>query len=39
MDNNLRLVFYPAIIGFTLLGVWITELRVRMRRLQATLDE
>ncbi len=39
MDNNLRMVFYPAIIGFTLLGVWITELRVRMRRLQATLDE
>jgi len=39
MDNNLRMVFYPAIVGFTLLGVWITELRVRSRQLQATLDE
>lgn len=39
MDNSLRVVFYPAIIGFTLLGVWITELRVRMRRIQLRLEE
>jgi len=33
MDNQMRKVFYPAIIGWTLLGVWITDLRIRLRRL------
>lgn len=31
LDNNMRLVWYPAIIGWTLLGVWITTLRIRLR--------
>ncbi len=26
LDNSLRLVFYPAILGFTLLGIWIANL-------------
>ncbi len=39
MDNRIRMVFYPAVIGFTLLGVWITELRVRYRRIKAAIDE
>lgn len=28
--NQMRMVFYPAIIGWTLLGVWITTLRIRL---------
>ncbi|RYC70353.1 MULTISPECIES: cytochrome c biogenesis protein CcsA [Spirosoma] len=39
MDSQMRMVFYPAVIGFTLLGVWITELRVRLRRVKAVLEE
>lgn len=39
MDNRMRMVFYPAIIGFTLLGVWISELRVRFRRLKVVVDD
>ena len=39
MDNQMRQVFYPAVIGFTLLGVWITELRIRLRRLQTIMEE
>ncbi|RYF71048.1 MAG: ABC transporter permease, partial [Cytophagaceae bacterium] len=39
MNSQMRMVFYPAIIGFTLLGVWITQLRVRLRRLQLSLEE
>lgn len=39
MDNNLRMVLYPAVIGLTLIGVWITELRVRLRRLKVALDD
>jgi heme exporter protein C len=39
MNSQMRLVFYPAIIGFTLLGVWITELRVRLRRVRAAYED
>ena len=35
LDNTMRMVFYPGIIGFTLLGVWIAELFWRARRLAA----
>jgi len=27
-------VFYPAVIGWTLLGVWIVSLKVRMKNLK-----
>ena len=30
----MRFVFYPAVIGWTLLGIWITSLKVRMRLLK-----
>ncbi len=30
IDSRLRIVFYPAILGWTLLGVWITTLRIRL---------
>jgi heme exporter protein C len=29
-----RLVFYPAVLGFILLAVWLLELRVRLRRIE-----
>jgi len=35
LDGNMRLVFYPAVAGWTLLGVWIMSLRVRLRRIQS----
>ncbi len=38
MDSGMRLVLYPSVIGMTLLGVWITQLRVRLRRLRDRLD-
>lgn len=34
IDARMRLVFYPAIIGWTLLGVWITTLKVRFNFLK-----
>ncbi len=37
IDENMRMVFYPAIIGWTLIGVWITQLRVRIRKLHNTM--
>jgi len=33
LDNTLRMVFYPAIIGLTLISVWIASLVTRMRIL------
>ena len=31
LDARMRLLFYPSILGFALLGVWISSLRVRIR--------
>lgn len=39
MDNAMRMVFYPAIIGWTLLGVWIVSIRIRIRAIQRILLE
>jgi len=33
LDNTMRAVFYPAILGWTLLGFWIANLRIRYQRL------
>ncbi|MEM7550359.1 MAG: cytochrome c biogenesis protein CcsA [Bacteroidota bacterium] len=38
-DNNLRLVLYPSIIGFILLGIWIGDLRVRIEQNKNMLEE
>ena len=34
LDSNMRLVFYPAVIGWILLGVWISNIRYRIRLIQ-----
>lgn len=39
LDSRLRMVFYPAVIAWTLLGVWIVSLRVRVRRLRNALED
>lgn len=33
LDNTMRLIFYPIIIGWTLIGFWIAQLNYRMKRL------
>ncbi|MVM30189.1 ABC transporter permease [Spirosoma sp. HMF4905] len=38
-DSSIKRIIRPAFIGFTLLGFWITQLRVRLRRLEINLDE
>jgi heme exporter protein C len=39
MNNEMRKVFYPAIIGWTLLGVWLIDLRVRVKKINRHLRE
>lgn len=34
MDSTMRMVFYPAVIGWTLLGTWIATLRIRIQLLK-----
>lgn len=39
LDNKMRMIFYPAIIGWTLLGVWIASLRVEYRKIENKVNE
>ena len=39
LDSKLRLVFYPAVIGWTLLGVWISSLHIRIKLIEKTLEQ
>jgi len=34
LDSTMRMVFYPAIIGWILLGVWICTIKIRIELLQ-----
>jgi heme exporter protein C len=33
LDSGMRAVFYPAVLGWIGIGIWIVELRVRLTRL------
>jgi heme exporter protein C len=39
LDSNMRMVFYPAIIAWTLLGYWIANLRIRIKKLEHITSE
>lgn len=34
LDSSLRMVFYPAVLGWILLGVWFYSIQIRMNRIQ-----
>jgi heme exporter protein C len=36
MNNDMRMVFYPAVIGWTLLGFWLADIRNRIVKLQSS---
>lgn len=38
LDNTMRLVFYPAVIGFILLGLWISELTYRLEKVKQHVE-
>jgi heme exporter protein C len=38
-DRQMNLIFYSANFGFMLLGIWITSLRVRLRKVEKILEE
>jgi len=39
LDNRMRMVFYPAVIGWILMGIWVTTLRVRMRAIEDKIHD
>ncbi len=38
LDNHMRIVFYPAVLGWILLGSWLVSIRCRIRKLQIKLE-
>lgn len=39
LDNRLRLIFYPAVLGWTLLGYWLADLNIRRKILRLKRTE
>ncbi|MCX6352871.1 MAG: cytochrome c biogenesis protein [Bacteroidetes bacterium] len=39
LDLNMRMVFYPAVIGWMMLGYWIAQLRIRIKLLENSILE
>lgn len=39
LDSKMRMVFYPAVVGWILLGVWIATLRIRMKLAEEKIAE
>ena len=39
LDSNMRMVFYPAIIAWTMLGYWIANHRIRIKKLEHITSE
>ncbi len=38
LDNNMKLVFYPAVLGWILLGYWISTIRFRIANLSENIN-
>lgn len=39
LDPSMRLIFYPAVLGWVLLGVWIYQIRVRIRLIKHQIQQ
>jgi len=38
LDSNMRMVFYPAVIGWILMGVWFATLRIRVMLIRYNVE-
>jgi len=39
LDPSMRIVFYPAMVGWILLGFWILNIRIRIRKAMIMMEE
>ncbi|WP_223266603.1 cytochrome c biogenesis protein [Luteibaculum oceani] len=38
LDNNLKMIFYPAALGWILIGIWIWTIKVRIQKIELHTD-
>jgi heme exporter protein C len=39
LNSNMRLVFYPAVIGWILFSMWLLELKIRLSKLNSKISQ
>jgi heme exporter protein C len=39
LDSQMRLVFYPSVMGWILLGLWMVSLRIRLKKVNERITE
>ncbi len=39
LNNNMRIVFYPAVIGWILLSIWLFELKVKIKKYKNQIQD
>ncbi|HMQ00582.1 MAG TPA: ABC transporter permease, partial [Cyclobacteriaceae bacterium] len=39
LDSRMRMVFYPAVAGWILLGVWLASLKIRLSKIETQLND
>ncbi len=39
LDSRMRFIFYPAVAGWFIMGLWIASLRYRMKKIKEKMDE
>ena len=39
LDSSLRAIFYPAVLGWILLGTWLLNIRIRMGKIKSKLED
>lgn len=39
LDNGMRMIFYPAVIAYFMLGLWIAQLRIRLSAIDRMLND
>ncbi len=39
LDSRLRMVFYPAVVGWILIGFWIANIQIRLRKIELKKEQ
>jgi heme exporter protein C len=39
LDSRLRMVFYPAVIGWILIGFWIANIQIRLKKIELKKEQ
>ncbi len=39
LDSGMKMVFYPAVLGYIIISMWITQIRVRISKINEQLED